>query len=290
MTLAGIFFTAMGALVFQIVLTRVFSIIMWHHHAYLVVSVALLGFGGSGSFLVLRRPGLSYGKAGMEKLFFHALLFAIFTCISYLAVTRIPVQAMNLLGDWTSFLGFLAILALLAIPFFFAGMVIGRCFQLFPKKAGALYGVDLLGAGLGAFITPVMLAVVGTNGVAMVAAALAGAGALCFSIGKSWQRPVALGALTIFVAVATGFGTNTLFWEIPLDLSKQNMSSTYAADPRITKVHSLKIPFTGGKNIVWNRTVPDMTNHEIRHSATAQLDIWPEQTMPMLAGGGGWPD
>lgn len=40
---------------YEILLMALFSIIQWHHFAYMVVSVALLGFGVSGSFLVLTR-------------------------------------------------------------------------------------------------------------------------------------------------------------------------------------------------------------------------------------------
>jgi hypothetical protein len=37
----------------EIALTRVFAIMMWHHLAYMVISVAMLGFGAAGSLLVV---------------------------------------------------------------------------------------------------------------------------------------------------------------------------------------------------------------------------------------------
>jgi hypothetical protein len=36
---------------------RLFSIIQWHHFAYMMISVALLGYGAAGTFVALfRRP------------------------------------------------------------------------------------------------------------------------------------------------------------------------------------------------------------------------------------------
>jgi len=39
------------ALAYEILLTRLFSIIQWHHFAYMIISLALLGYGASGTFL-----------------------------------------------------------------------------------------------------------------------------------------------------------------------------------------------------------------------------------------------
>jgi len=38
-----------AALAYEILLTRLFSIIQWHHFAYMMISVALLGYGAAGT-------------------------------------------------------------------------------------------------------------------------------------------------------------------------------------------------------------------------------------------------
>ena len=43
-----------SALAYEILLMRLFSIIQWHHFAYMIISLALLGYGASGSFLTLK--------------------------------------------------------------------------------------------------------------------------------------------------------------------------------------------------------------------------------------------
>jgi hypothetical protein len=52
-TYLGVFLLSMASLAFEITLTRVFSVAQWYHFAFMTVSIALLGFGASGSFLAL---------------------------------------------------------------------------------------------------------------------------------------------------------------------------------------------------------------------------------------------
>ena len=42
-----------AALGYEILLMRLFSIILWHHFAYMIISLALLGYGASGALLTL---------------------------------------------------------------------------------------------------------------------------------------------------------------------------------------------------------------------------------------------
>ena len=44
-----------AALAYEILLIRLFSIIQWHHFAYMIISLSLLGYGASGMFLSLAR-------------------------------------------------------------------------------------------------------------------------------------------------------------------------------------------------------------------------------------------
>jgi hypothetical protein len=48
-----------SALAYEILLMRLFSIIQWHHFAYMIISLALLGYGVSGVFLALNRDRLA---------------------------------------------------------------------------------------------------------------------------------------------------------------------------------------------------------------------------------------
>lgn len=283
--LAGVFFISASVLAYQIALTRLFSIIMWHHHAYLVVSVALLGFGASGAVAAIRFNQNQGFSAMTRGLFPSALAFAAALPASYFMGSRLHIEAMQLLGDWKNFCTFLALLGLLAVPFFFAGYVIAVCFQAYSRQAGKLYGFDMLGAALGAAAAPLLLNAAGVNGAAMASAFLAGLAAVCLSAEKKAGKWAATVLTVLYLLAFLGFNSGRLFWEIPMDLSKQRLTIAYQEDPRLNKVYSLEIPFSGGRHLVYKRSVPDMRRREILHSAIAQLDIWPEHRMHMLGGG-----
>ena len=53
------------ALAYEVLLMRMFSIIQWHHFAYMIISLALLGYGASGTFLTLTFRRLSSPRALM---------------------------------------------------------------------------------------------------------------------------------------------------------------------------------------------------------------------------------
>src|SRR4029450_6982975 len=40
-----------AALAYEILLMRLFSIVLWHHFAYMIISLALLGYAASGALL-----------------------------------------------------------------------------------------------------------------------------------------------------------------------------------------------------------------------------------------------
>ena len=67
----GILIAAVSAAVlgYEIALMRALSVARWHHFAYMIVSVALLGFGASGTLLSL------WGKRLLKR--FHLSLFAL---------------------------------------------------------------------------------------------------------------------------------------------------------------------------------------------------------------------
>jgi hypothetical protein len=52
-TYAGLFLLSAATLAFEVNLTRIFSVAQFYHFAFMIVSLALLGFGASGTFLTL---------------------------------------------------------------------------------------------------------------------------------------------------------------------------------------------------------------------------------------------
>src|SRR5881409_1828187 len=56
--LAGVALSSFAALLLELALTRLFSVVLFYHFAFLAISVALLGLGAGGVFSYVKRPWL----------------------------------------------------------------------------------------------------------------------------------------------------------------------------------------------------------------------------------------
>ena len=144
----SLFLLSACALSYEILLMRLFSIIQWHHFAYLVIALALLGYGISGSLLWLfQRPLMRH----FPLAYFSAiLLFASSLPLCFLLAQAIPFNIEELLWDGSQVGRLSLIFLLLTLPFLFAAGAICMTFMAYPQILTArIYAFDLLGAGLG---------------------------------------------------------------------------------------------------------------------------------------------
>jgi spermidine synthase len=137
-----------ASLAYEILLTRLFSIIHWHHFAYMIISLALLGYGASGTFLTLTERWLS-GR--FSRVFAsNALLFALASVGCFLLAQRLPLNPLELPWDARQPLYLVAVYLLLVVPFFGAANALGMAIWQFRTRVHRVYAADLLGAGAGA--------------------------------------------------------------------------------------------------------------------------------------------
>ncbi len=187
-----------SALGYEILLTRLFAIVQWHHFAYMVISLALLGYGASGSFLSLTRHRLLPRFQTVYPLLIAA--FGISAVACYLLAQRIPFHPDELLWAPRQAGRLLMIYLLLALPFFFAASAIALALARHTRAVSQLYAMDLLGSGLGS------LAIIGLLFILdpMQALRLLGVLAMLASALAAWElgarrgpilAPVALGLL-----------------------------------------------------------------------------------------------
>ena len=141
-----------SALGYELLLMRLFSIIQWHHFAYLVIALALLGYGISGSLLYLR-PAIVLRR--FSQLYSIALLlFAITSISGFMLAQSISFNIEELFWNPAQTLRLILIFLLLALPFAFAASAICMTFMHYPRSdISKLYAADLIGAGFGAIIT-----------------------------------------------------------------------------------------------------------------------------------------
>ncbi|NNL62974.1 MAG: SAM-dependent methyltransferase [Woeseiaceae bacterium] len=129
---------------------RVLSIVQWHHFAYMIISLALLGYGASGTFIALFRSRL---KSRFEAAFAaSALLFSITMVLCFALGQRVPFNALEVVWDSAQFLLLGLIYLVFFVPFFFAATCIGLAFTHRHTYISRIYFFDLLGAGLGAVL------------------------------------------------------------------------------------------------------------------------------------------
>jgi len=133
---------------YEILLMRLFSIIQWHHFAYMIISLALLGFGASGTFLALAQSWLQPRFAAAFVA--NAAAFGLSTVGSFALAQRVPFNPLEVVWDCRQLLYLLELYLLLFIPFFGAANCIGLTFARFTDQIGRIYRFDLLGAGTGA--------------------------------------------------------------------------------------------------------------------------------------------
>ena len=202
--LAAVFLLSAAAIALEILLMRMFSIEQWHHFAYMIISVALLGYGASGTFLCFARERLlARFPAAFAAL---AGLFGISAPAAFAIAARVPLNTLEIVWDGTQQLYQLAVSGLLATPFFFAASAIGL--TLARGDVFRVYLSDLVGAGLGAFAIVAALFAL-TPADAMLA--IGSLGFLAAALGswdRSVRRPVA--AVLVLAALVLPLG-----WVVP---------------------------------------------------------------------------
>lgn len=139
-----------AALAYEILLMRLFSIIQWHHFAYMIISLALLGYGVSGVFLALSRDWLAERFAWTFP--GGVLLFGIAAPGCFWLAQRLPFNPAEIFWAPSQLLYLFLLYILLALPFFFVATAIGLALYRFREQVAGIYAADLVGAGLGSLL------------------------------------------------------------------------------------------------------------------------------------------
>ena len=150
MPLIAIALISAGLLAYEVLLTRLLSIIQWHHFAYMVISIALLGYGASGTFLAFAQDRLRRRFASVFAL--CAVLFAVSAVTSFVVAQQLPFNALAVIWEPGQLLYLFLLYLFLTVPFACGATCIGLALVAFPSDIGHIYRSDMLGAGTGAII------------------------------------------------------------------------------------------------------------------------------------------
>ncbi len=213
--LLGVFLITFSLLIFQILQTRILSVIAWYYMAFFAISVAMLGMTVGAVWVYLWRERFQDTPLPVTLSKFAlltALAMPASVLIQFCLITS-TVLSLTTLISWS------LLLALMAVPYVFSGVVVSLALTRSPFPTGQVYGVDLLGAALGCVAVIAILNVLNGPTAVIVAGAIAGFSALCFDASASvedrqhfksrawWQKPatvvIALLALTLFNALSS---------------------------------------------------------------------------------------
>ncbi len=127
---------------YELLLMRLMSIVQWHHFAYMIISLALLGFGASGSFLVLTKQW--FLQRLKYSLCFISFCFSITSILCFFLIQKIPFNPLEL--PWTAFqFVYLSMnYLILMMPFFCAATYVGLVFIAYNNKLDNLFNHSVL--------------------------------------------------------------------------------------------------------------------------------------------------
>jgi SAM-dependent methyltransferase len=144
-----------AALAFEILLMRLFSIVLWHHFAYMIISLALLGYGASGAVLTLAQSAVQRRFAPLFCA--AAAAFGVSAIGSFVLAQRVPFNPLEILWDPRQPVYLLAVYLLLALPFLCVGACVCMAFSRWRGSVSRIYSFDILGAGAGSLAVMALL-------------------------------------------------------------------------------------------------------------------------------------
>ncbi|MGD2038294.1 MAG: hypothetical protein PVH28_10450 [Desulfobacterales bacterium] len=153
MILSAVFLIGFSTLAFEVLLTRIFSIGQWNHLSFMVISIALFGFAASGTYLSIynaRRSQRPYSFSIHRATAMLVALYTATTILAFIALNNSPLDYFRLPVEPIQSVYLLMAFILLALPFFFSGLIVALAYTHLPEKTGLIYFATMCGSAAGA--------------------------------------------------------------------------------------------------------------------------------------------
>lgn len=197
--LPATFLISASAIGYEILLVRVLSIVQWHHFAYMIISLALLGYGASGTFIALARRRLEEDVAAAFSI--CAAAAGLTMLLAFAIGQRVPFNALEIVWDPQQFLHLAAIYLVFFVPFFFAATCIGLALAFFRSEISRIYFVDLSGAAAGAVLVVGTLFVASPQTVLRLLSGMALLAALAAAAGSAQRSRLAASNVVLLILI-----------------------------------------------------------------------------------------
>lgn len=189
--LAAVLLLASSGLMFELMLTRIFSATIWYHYAFVAISVALFGWGLGGFLVYILR--LSRWSAFRSVLIGLALAPSILMPLFLAIILQLPFKP--------QYLTFYFLLSLL--PFLAGGAALSLVFEAYGSDSNRLYFADLIGASLGVLGVPLVIGQLGAETAIIATAVMPALAAVALALAiPRGQRPGWLLGVAVLLLIA----------------------------------------------------------------------------------------
>ena len=147
-----IFFTSAAVLAYEITFTRIYSFAQWHNLSSVIITLALLGAGASGTVIAL--AGEFIQKNFFVSSFAMALMFPLFMAGGFILSAVLPVNPYSIGFSISQVIYMFIYFLLMCLPFFAGSAIV--CISFTREAPSGVYAVNLFGAGAGG-VLPLLL-------------------------------------------------------------------------------------------------------------------------------------
>jgi len=217
--LPALLLVALATVMFEVLLTRVFSLTMWYHFAFMAISIAMFGMT-VGALLVFLRPEWWPEATLLRAMGQCALLFAIsMAVVIFLHISLyLPSPGVDMVPIVLTFIA-------VAVPFVFSGIFVCLALTRFRPRVAQLYAVDLAGAATGCLC--VIAALHWLDGIGAVVA--------CATLAALASIPLLRGKPQMVASLVTAAFAGTTIWSgvylARNEVAAFNIQSIKGADP-----------------------------------------------------------
>lgn len=196
--LAGLALTSFATLLLELGLTRLFSVVLFYHFAFLAISIALLGLGAGGVFAYLLKPRLANipTRALAARL---CMVNSVLIILVLEIVLHVPV-ALDVTGR--NFLRLTILYLSAAVPFFLTGLLFSVVFARECARIPRLYGADLCGGALACLAVVPLLNWIGAPNAILFAGIALAVAAMIWTDRQTVRRNAALLGLAVAALIA----------------------------------------------------------------------------------------
>ena len=229
----------------EITLMRVLALRFWTYFAAMVISVALLGFGFSGTTLALVQTRLRpYHQLWLSVFAFSSAL-SVLLCAW--AVQQIPLDVHYLPWNLSAeMLHILEIECLMMIPFFFTGIFLGLALMDHPERIHGHYAANLAGSGAGAFLSVGLMFYLSTTSLLILWAFLCYGAGLClidWRHARSLLGSMVMGGILLIVSLMLPSDVHmSSYKKLSQEKSKPNSKVIHSGEGPLGRIDIVKGP------------------------------------------------